>query len=86
MYVQVDTLFMIWPKSCWKYCIFNIDSLDAKMDIFARNRTLSHMQTNEAWISKLICAQFIVSIYICPYSLKHVLGLHENGGGLDQTA
>ena len=46
------------------------------MDIFARNRTLSHMRTNEAWISMRNCALFIVYIYICPYSRKQIMGLH----------
>ena len=59
---------------------------DAKMDIFARDRTLSHMRRNDAWVSKRNCALFIVNIYISPYSRKQVIGLHENGGGLDQTA
>ena len=71
MYVQVDTLFMIRPTTCWKYCIFNSDYMDhAKMNNFARNRTLSYMRTNEAWIIKRYCAPFIVYIYICPYSQK----------------
>ena len=60
--------------------------MDAKMDIFARNRTLSHMQPTEVWISKRNCALFIVCIYICPYSQKQVMGLHAHGGGLDETA
>ena len=85
IYVQVDTFF-IWPTTCWKYCIFNIDYIDAKMDNFARNRTLSHTRTNEAWISKRYYALFIVYIYICPYSWIQVMGLHANGGGLDKTA
>ena len=86
-YVQVDTLFLIRPTTCWKYCIFNIVYMDhAKMNIFARNRTLSHMRTNEAWISKRYCAPFIVYIYICPYSRKQVMGLHANGWGFDQIA
>ena len=66
--------------------IFNIDYIDAKMDIFARNRTLSHMQTSEPWISKRNYALFIVYIYIWPYSRKQVMGLHAYRGGLDQTA
>ena len=34
MYVQVDTLFLIRPTTCWKYCIFNIVYMDhAKMNI-----------------------------------------------------
>ena len=77
--------FMIWPTNCWKYCISTL-TIDAKMDIFARNRTLSHMRTNEPWISKRNCALFIVYIYISPYSRKQVMGFHANGGGLDQTA
>ena len=60
LYVQVDTLFMIWPITCWKYCIFNIDHMDAKIDHFERNRTILHMRTNEACISKSKCALFIV--------------------------
>ena len=65
--------------------IFNIDYMDAKMDIFARN-TLSHMQTREPWISKRNYAHFIVYIYLWPYSRKQVMGLHAYGGGLDQSA
>ena len=83
MYVQVGTLFMIWPKTCWKYCIYNTDYIDAKMDIFARNRTLSHMRTNETWISRRNYAVFIVYIYICPYSRKQVMGLHADWEDLD---
>ena len=49
--------------------------MDAKMDICARNRTLSHMRTNEAWIRKRNCALFIVYIYICPYSRDTVISL-----------
>ena len=87
MYFQVDTLNMTWQTSSWKYCIFNIDYMDAKMDIFARNLTLSHMQTYEAWISKRNYALFIAYIYIWPYyPRKKVIGLRAHGGGLDQTA
>ena len=68
--------------TCWKYCIFSINSMDAKMDILARNRTLSHMRTNEDWISKRNCALFIFYIYIYPYSRKQGIGFHANGGGL----
>ena len=57
--------------------------IDAKMDIFARNRTLSHMRTNETWISKRNYADFIVYIYICPYSRKQVMGLHADWDDLD---
>ena len=60
MYVQVDTVFMKWPTTCWKYRIFNIDYMDAKIDIFEKNRTLSRMRTNEALISKRNSALFIV--------------------------
>ena len=87
MYIQVDALFITWPTTCWKYCIFNIDNMDAKMDIFARNHTLSHMRTNEVWIIKRNCALFIAHICICLYSRKHVwvcmqteealIGLHK---------
>ena len=48
MYIsaQVDTLFLIWPTTCWKYCNFNIDFMAVRMYTFARNRTLSHMRTH----------------------------------------
>ena len=85
MYVPSDTFYMTWQTTSWKYCIFNIDYIDAKMDIFARNRTFSHMQTSEPWISKRNYALFIVFIYIWSYSRKQVMGLHAYGGGFDQT-
>ena len=66
MYVQVDTLFMIWPTTCWKNCIFNIDDMDAR-----RNRTLSHMRTNETWISKRNRTLYCLYIHL-PYIRKQV--------------
>ena len=66
-----------------KVLYFQHDYIDAKMDIFARNRTLSHVRTNEIWISKRNYALFIVYIYSCPYSRKQVMGLHANWEGLD---
>ena len=57
--------------------------MNAKMDIFARNRTLSYMRTNEPE-SVSVSVHILLSISI--YSRKQVMGLHANGGGLDQTA
>ena len=85
MYVQDDKLFIIWPTTCWKYCIFNIDDMDAKMDIVARNRTLWHMRTNDALISKRNCALLIIYIHICPHSRKQFAIKQANGGDLDQN-
>ena len=64
MYVQVDTLFMIWQTTCWKSFYFTIECMDAKEDIFARNRTLSHTRTNEAWFSKRNCALYCLYLHL----------------------
>ena len=74
--------YVIELHHCWKYCNFNIDSMDVKMDTFARHRTLSHMRTNKAWISKRDCALLTVYIYICPYSRKQVMGCMQTEDAL----
>ena len=56
------------------------------MDIFARNRTLSHMRTNEPE-SVSVSVHILLSISTFVRTLKkQVMGRHANGGGLDQTA